>query len=126
MSMNEGAADLREGGRWSLAQTLKNDVIWLFASAALFVVHRLSAETLARAGRALGVLVHSVAIGLRRRAQENVARAFPSAKASETRAIARASFVNLGENLARAFAAPVRLPMPESSRAVLRDALDEG
>jgi len=28
--------DLREGGTWSLAQTLKNDAIWLFASAALF------------------------------------------------------------------------------------------
>jgi KDO2-lipid IV(A) lauroyltransferase len=127
MSMtNESAADLREGGTWSLAQTLKNDAIWRFASAVLFVVNRLSAETLARAGRALGVIVHAASFGLRRRARKNVARAFPNAAPRETRAIARASFVNLGESLARAFAAPERLPMPASSRAVLREALDEG
>ncbi len=118
--------DLREGGAWSPLQTLKNDAIWLVASAALFVVQRLSRATLVRGGRALGALVHALASNLRNRARDNVALAMPNKTRSEVRAIARASFSNLGENLARAWSDRELLPMSEASRAVLREALDEG
>ena len=127
--MIDGAArarDLREGGTWTLAQTLKNDAIWTVASAVLFVVTRLSRTTLVRAGRALGALVHAFAFTLRRRARRNVSLAFPSASRVEVRAIARASFVNLGESLARSLSDPDLLAMDDASRAVLREALAEG
>ncbi|HEX4512990.1 MAG TPA: lysophospholipid acyltransferase family protein [Polyangiaceae bacterium] len=126
MSMTTTARDLREGGAWSPLQTLKNDAIWLVASAALFLVGRLSRATLVRGGRALGALVHALAANLRNRARENVARAMPNETRSEVRAIARASFSNLGENLARAWSDRELLPMPEASRAILREALEEG
>jgi len=118
--------DLREGGAWSPLQTLKNDVIWIIASLALFVIARTSKATLVRGGRALGAAVHALAFGLRERARKNVALALPEETPSKVRAIARASFENLGENLARAVSDRDLLPMDEPSRAILRDALDEG
>jgi len=124
--MTSAADDLREGGAWSPLQTLKNDAIWVFASAALFVVSRLSRGALVRSGRVLGAIVHAIAFGLRARARKNVARALPDETPLEVRAIARASFANLGENLARAISEQELLPMDERSRAVLREALDEG
>ena len=124
--MSTRASDLREGGAWSPLQTLKNDAIWIVAAASLFVVTRLSRAVLVRGGRMLGAIVHALAFGLRARARENVALALPNKTASEVRAIARASFTNLGENLARAISDRELLPMDDASRAVLREALDEG
>jgi KDO2-lipid IV(A) lauroyltransferase len=118
--------DLREGGAWSPLQTLKNDAIWVVASAALFVVHHLSPGALVRGGRALGAFVHAVAFALRNRARKNITRALPEKTPTEVREIARASFVNLGENLARAISDREVLPMDDASRAVLREALEEG
>jgi KDO2-lipid IV(A) lauroyltransferase len=126
MTTRVTARDLREGGAWSPLQTLKNDAIWLVASAALFVVQRLSRATLIRGGRALGALVHALASNLRNRARDNVALAMPKKTRSEVHAIARTSFSNLGENLARAWSDRELLPMSEASRAVLREALEEG
>jgi len=118
--------DLREGGAWSPLQTFKNDAIWAVASAALFVVRHLSLGALVRGGRALGAIVHALAFGLKNRARKNVALAFPNKTPSQVRAIARASFSNLGENLARAMSDGELLPMPEASRAILREALGVG
>lgn len=118
--------DLREGGAWSPLQTLKNDVIWSVASVALFVIRRTSNRTLVAGGRALGALVHAFAFGLRARARKNVALAMPDKTPAEVRAIARASFTNLGENLAHAISDDELLAMDDASRAVLRDALAEG
>lgn len=124
--MSATTRDLREGGAWSPLQTLKNDVIWFVASALLFVIARTPKETLVRVGRALGAIVHALAWGLRHRARENVALAFPEKASSDVSALARASFANLGENLARAVSDRDLLPMHEASRAILREALDEG
>jgi KDO2-lipid IV(A) lauroyltransferase len=118
--------DLREGGAWSPLQSLKNDAIWIVAAAALFVIRRLSTGTLVRGGRALGAVVHAIAFGLRDRARKNVAVALPEKTPREGSAIARASFSNLGENLARAISDSELLPMNDASRAVLREALAEG
>jgi len=124
--MNATTRDLREGGAWSPLQTLKNDLIWGVASFALFVIARMSKATLVRVGRALGAIVHALAFRLRDRARRNVALALPERTPSQVRAIARASFANLGENLARAVSDRDLLPMDERSRAILRDALEEG
>src|SRR5262249_38848258 len=67
-----------------------------------------------------------LAFGLRGRARKNIALALPSATPSEVRAIARASFSNLGESLARGMSDDDLLPMDDASRAILRDALHQG
>jgi len=122
--------DLREGGAWTLAQRAKNDVIFVLARAALFFARRASRDRLVRFGRFAGALAHALGFGLRSRARSNLAIAFPAASASVRRALARAAVENLGADLGDAIAsldAPVALlPMPDGSRAVLREALAEG
>ena len=123
-------ADLREGRAWSPAQRAKNELIFAVASAALFVARRISRQSLARGGRLLGRVVHALAFGLRGRARANLALAFPERTSAERHALARAAFENLGADLADAVAsldAPLPLlAMDETSRAILRRALDEG
>jgi KDO2-lipid IV(A) lauroyltransferase len=122
--------DLREGGAWSLAQRAKNDAIWTLARAALFCARRAGRARLVRFGRRLGRVLHAASFGLRSRALQNLAVAFPDLDERERRVLARASFENLGADLADAIASldtPVEtLPMDERSRAILRDALAEG
>lgn len=124
------ARDLREGGAWSPLQRAKNDVIHALACIALFFVRRANAASLARLGRTLGAFVHAFGFGLRGRALENLAVAFPDSSRSERARLARASFANLGADLGEAFASlrtPARsLPFDRTSRDVLRAALDEG
>src|SRR5262249_14124315 len=46
--------DLREGGRWTLAQSIKNDVLYALIRIALSVIRPWPARVLRAAGRALG------------------------------------------------------------------------
>ena len=49
--MSEAATiDVREGGRWTLAQRVKNDVLWLLVSAAVATIGRLPPRALRAAG----------------------------------------------------------------------------
>jgi len=122
--------DVREGGAWTLAQRAKNDCLFALASAALFFARLASQGALVRFGRRAGRLVHALAASLRRRARRNLALAFPEMTPDERARVARASFENVGADLAGAIAslgAPSPLlSMPEASRAVLREALAEG
>ena len=121
--------DLREGGRWSPAQRLKNDAIYALASASLAVAPRLPARLTRAAGRALGLFVWAAAPGLRRLATRNVERALPEiASASFVRRV----FVELGALLGDAVAMldarrPLTpIPFVAGARECLDEAIAEG
>ena len=122
--------DVREGGRWSRWQRLKNDALFFLARVALGAVRPLGARGLAALGRALGRLVHAAAWPLRARARRNLGRAMPALGRRERDALARASFVALGEHVGEVVAslreATTPLPFDEASRSLLREALAEG
>jgi KDO2-lipid IV(A) lauroyltransferase len=111
---------------------VKNDALFVSAMAALAVTVRLPDAWLRSAGRFLGASAHALAPGLRRTAEENVARAFPELDARARAALVRRVYVRLGEQLGEAVASldPVRqvapLPFAPGARAVLDDALGEG
>ncbi|MBX3189378.1 MAG: lysophospholipid acyltransferase family protein [Labilithrix sp.] len=124
--------DLREGGRWSLGQRVKNDAIFVLASLALSTVGRLSPRALRVAGRAIGAIAHAILPRTRRRAHENVARAFPDLDAAARRALVRRAYRTLGENLGEAIAmldrrrAVAPLPFGPGAREALDEALARG
>jgi len=122
--------DLREGGRWSRRQRLKNTLIYGLLRALLAVADRLSPAVLLAAGRTLGRIAHRVLPGLRARARRELALAFTL---SEARALARDTFLRAGENLAwclllrrKRLRALDVVSVPEASRRTLDDALSEG
>ena len=119
-------ADVREGGRWTLAQRAKNMALWLLASAAVGTLGRLSPPLLRRAGVALGRLAHLVLPSARRLAERNVALALPELDRAARRALVARSYRTLGGYLGDAVAMldarrPVT-PLPFAARA--RDVLD--
>lgn len=124
--MTEGGRDLREGGRWTLAQRAKNDVLFLLALAALATLGRLPPRALRAAGRALGVLAHASVRSARRTAERNVALAFPDLAERERRSLVARVYRTLGENLGDVVATldPRReiAPLPFAPGA--REALD--
>ncbi len=126
------AADVREGGAWSPLQRAKNDFIFAIARAALFLSSAASTERIVSVARSFGGLIFLVAFTLRARAIRNLLVAFPDMPIHERRAIAKRAFRNLAghvaETLAMLSARPplALLTFPESSRAILRDALAEG
>lgn len=124
-------ADVREGGRWTLAQRAKNDVLWLVASAAVATVGRLPPRLLRRAGSSLGTFAHLVLPSVRRLADRNVALAFPELDRASRRALVARSYRTLGGYLGDAVAMldPRRsvdpLPFAAGARSVLDAALAE-
>ena len=121
-----GSIDVREGGRWTLAQRAKNDVLWLLASAAIAVTARLPPPALRRAGIALGRLAHLLIPSARRLAVANVAVAFPELDLPARRALVARAYRTLGGYLGDAVAmldpaCPVA-PLPFASNA--RETLD--
>jgi KDO2-lipid IV(A) lauroyltransferase len=130
--MNASALDLREGGRWTLAQRAKNDVIWIGVEAALAVATRLPDAVLRRAGRTVGAIAHALVPSAKRIARENVARAFPEMSEREVRSVVRANYRRLGERLGEAVASLdarrelVSVPFAPGALETLREALAEG
>ena len=124
-------ADLREGGRWTLAQRAKNDLLWLLVSGAVVTVGRLSFRVLRGAGVALGRLAHLVLPPARRLAERNVALAFPELDRTARRALVARSYRTLGGYLGDAVAMldprrPVTpLPFAADARTVLDAAIAE-
>jgi len=120
------AIDVREGGRWTLAQRLKNDVLWLLVSLALATLGRLSPRALRTVGVALGRLAHAVVWPARRIADRNVALAFPELDREARRALVARTYRTLGGYLGEAVAMldPARVvdPLPFATGA--REALD--
>ena len=117
--------DRREGGRWGTAQTAKNHVLYLSASALLLVLGALPASWLIAFGRALGDVAYLVGLGPRRMTHDNLSRAVPQLPSQERGALARRVYRELGAYLGEAVAllsAPDRLvpiPFEEGSREVL-------
>lgn len=132
MSSELVVADVREGGKWTLAQRAKNDVLFLLAHGSLAIATRLPDAVLRGAGRALGAVAHAVVPSARRIARENVKSAFPEMSDAEVRAFVRRNYRRLGERLGEAVAsldekrAIDPLPFAPGARAVFDDALAEG
>lgn len=128
--MGEAASiDLREGGRWTLAQRAKNDLLWLLASAAVAALGRLPPRALHAVGTALGALAHTILPATRRLAESNVALALPELDAEARRALVARSYRTLGGYLGDAVAMldprrPIAgLPFAEGAREALDRAL---
>lgn len=125
-------ADLREGGRWTLAQRAKNDVLWLLAEGAVALTSRLPPRALRAVGAAVGALAHAAMPSARELARANVARALPELDAHARRALVRSSYRALGIELAETVSAlhPLRpaptLPFASGARQVVEQALAEG
>jgi Kdo2-lipid IVA lauroyltransferase/acyltransferase len=122
--------DLREGGRWSAPQRLKNGLIYRTVCILLAVADRLPSRVLLGTGRKLGSLAYRILPALRSRARRELARVFTRSQASE---LARSTFVRAGENLAACLLlrrAGVRaldlVEVPRASREILGAALAEG
>jgi KDO2-lipid IV(A) lauroyltransferase len=122
--------DVREGGRWSPAQALKNHALFGIASALIALVSPLPRPWLRALGRALGGLAYAVLPGPRRTTLENLVRAMPELPGPELTAIARRVYAQLGAHLADTVAllSPRHrleaLPIEAASREVLREAMD--
>src|SRR4030095_6456249 len=87
--------DVRQGGRWSAGQRVKNDALYASARGAL-LLGRLPRTFLTQLRAALAALTSHVAPGLRAIALAQLERAFPE---KDSRALARAHFVALGRGL---------------------------
>ena len=117
--------DLREGGRWTLAQRAKNDLLWMLASAAVATLGKLPPRALRAAGTALGAFAHTLLPATRRLAERNVALALPELDAVARRALVRRTYRTLGGYLGDAVAMldprcrVLALPFAEGSREAL-------
>ncbi len=124
------AADVREGGTWTLAQRAKNDVLYVAAVTALAVARRVPERMLRAAGVGLGALAWAILPRARRIAIENVARAMPGLDDRERRRLVRRVYLRLGDELGGAVAlldgplAP--LPFAPGALECLQDAWKEG
>jgi Kdo2-lipid IVA lauroyltransferase/acyltransferase len=124
--------DLREGGRWTLAQRAKNDVLFVAIEAALGIATRVPPGALRHAGRALAAFAHACVPSAKRIARANVARAFPEMSEREVHALVRKNYRRLGERLAEAVTSlDARrelepLPFAPGALETLQDTLAEG
>lgn len=126
--MEATLVDLREGGRWSSRQRLKNDAIFVAASLALAAVRVVPRAWLRPLGRSMARLARLLWPSARRLAEANVARVFPDRDARE---LVRESYRALGEHLGDALGSLrgdplVPLAFPEDARRVFDDAIAEG
>lgn len=124
--------DLREGGRWTLAQAIKNHLLLATIRVALFAVRPWPASALRAAGRALGAIAFRLLRYERRVALANLTRVFPTASAQERHALARRCFLQLGDELGETVSmlSPRRpldpMPFAPGSLKTLQDAMSEG
>lgn len=98
------ARDLREGGRWTWGQRVKNDALYALATGALFAARKAPLGALGALGAGVGALAHLAWRSGRRVALANVARALPEASDVEQRELVRACFLRVGAYLADAVA----------------------
>jgi Kdo2-lipid IVA lauroyltransferase/acyltransferase len=124
--------DVREGGRWSLLQRVKNDLLFVLVVASLAIAERLPARLVRAAGRALALLAWAVAPQLRRLALRNVALALPEIPPAARGAFVRRVYRELGGLLGDTVAtldprrAVAPLPFLPGAREVLDAAIAEG
>jgi KDO2-lipid IV(A) lauroyltransferase len=122
--------DVREGGRWSVAQRLKNDVLYVLITASLAIATRIPPPLTRSLGRALGLLAWALVPSLRRTALANVERAHLDV--ADRHAFVRGVFLALGALLGDTVATldPRRplasLPFLPGSRECLDAAVAEG
>lgn len=132
MRVDAHSADVREGGRWSFAQRVKNDALYGIVVVSLALASRLPPRVARAAGRALGFVAWALFGRLRRLAEENVARALPEVEPSARAAFVRRAYRALGNLLGETVATlnprrPVEpLPFLPGSRACLDAAIAEG
>jgi KDO2-lipid IV(A) lauroyltransferase len=133
-SPRSSSRDLRDGGRWTLAQTLKNQLLYVGASALLIGLAPLAflpPSWIRGLGRALGRVLHLVRLG-RGTAEENLERVFLEMPPPERDALCRRVYLELGAHLGDTLvllARPGRcipIPFEEGSREVLEQALAKG
>jgi KDO2-lipid IV(A) lauroyltransferase len=124
------AADVREGGSWTLAQRAKNDVLFVAASAAIAIARRVPERVLRVAGMGLGAIAWAILPHARRIALENVTRAFPELGDDERRRLVRRVYLRLGDELGGAVAmldgALAPLPFAPGALECLQDASKDG
>jgi KDO2-lipid IV(A) lauroyltransferase len=124
--------DVREGGRWTVVQSLKNDALVALVRLALLAIRPLPAWALRALGRCLGVAAYVLVGRARRTALENLASVFPDWTPGARARAARRCFRGMGEHLGEASASlstPERvelLPFAPGSLETLREALAEG
>lgn len=130
VAVSRAERDLRQGGRWSPAQRVKNDVLYVLVTAALAIARRLPARLLRALGRALGLVAWAVVPGARRIATENVACAMPEleprARGAFVRRVYRELGALLGETVASLDASLPVLPFLPGARECLAAAIAEG
>lgn len=130
--MSEAIVDVREGGRWTLAQRAKNDCLYLAVIAALALARRVPLPLLRTFGRGLGAFAHLAIPKARRIALANVRRAFPDLGETEQKALVRRAYRVLGGLLGEAAATldPARsvtpLPFAPGAREAFADAIAAG
>ena len=127
----DDARDLREGGRWTPLQTLKNDALYAAARLAILLTSCVPVRHLPRLGRALGWLVWALAPGLRATARRQLAACERALGA--TPPAPREVFEALGSDLGDTLAllrpserADRTLDLPDDDAALLARALAEG
>lgn len=131
-AVSTGAIDLREGGRWTLAQRAKNDLLWALVWSAVHTIGRLPPRALRACGVAIGRLAHAIVPSARRVADANVALALPELGAAERSALVAKTYRTLGGYLGEAVAmldprrATSLLPYAEGARETLDAAIAEG
>ncbi len=130
--MHRDPRDLREGGRWTRGQRLKNAVLYHLIRAALAAANRMSPATTRKLGRAVASAAHLFLGRERRLADENLRHAFPALAAAERRALVRRVYRALGDHLGDAVvslrpdATVTLLRFPEVDRKTLAEARSEG
>jgi len=126
------ADDVREGGRWSLAQRAKNDLLYAVVWSAAATASRLPPAILRAFGRGLGRIARVVFREAARTADANLALAFPSLDPPSRRALVARTYRALGEHLGDAVGMlrPGRpaelLPFLPGARETLDAAIAEG
>lgn len=118
--------DLREGGRWSLAQRVKNDVLYGLATSAIAIASRVPARLARAAGRGLGVIAWLCSPRLRRLAEANVASVLEVDPKAFVRRLYRELGARLGDMVASLHRTREPLPFLPGSREALEAAITEG
>ncbi len=98
-SSSADARDVRQGGRWTARQAVKNGALYALARLLLAALGPLPRDWLLALGQWLGGLGHAVLGRERRRARSNVARALGHLSEAERGALVRRTFRALGAHL---------------------------
>jgi KDO2-lipid IV(A) lauroyltransferase len=123
--------DRREGGEWTLLQTVKNQGIYAAVRTLLLALRPLPAAWLVPLGRRLGSGLYVLGIAHKRVALDNLARVYPELTLAERRDLGARVYRRLGGYLGGAVAQLLRpgrfvaVPFEAGSREVLEEALRE-